>query len=91
MEKMVVFQIPSVGLSLQRIIEFVQLNTLFQSEIYLIKNKQRFNAKSITSIVSVVFTSKKEEEFIISVKGQNAEKDINKIIDFFGNNKLRIQ
>ncbi|WP_096188930.1 HPr family phosphocarrier protein [Evansella halocellulosilytica] len=84
MEKNIILNMPSERLTYQKIIEFVQLNSMFKSDVYLINNNQRFNAKSIISMVGVLLTAEAGKQFIINVKGQNAEKDIDEIIDFFG-------
>jgi phosphotransferase system HPr (HPr) family protein len=82
MEKKRVFNIPEGGFTVQKTLEFTQLNSSFEAEIYVKKNNKIINAKSILGAMSLLIPSKIGTEFTLIVKGKDAEYTIQKITNF---------
>ncbi|MDQ1005288.1 phosphotransferase system HPr (HPr) family protein [Neobacillus niacini] len=82
MEKKRVFNIPEGGFTVQKTLEFTQLNSSFEAEIYVEKNNKIINAKSILGAMSLLIPSKIGTEFTLIVKGKDAEYTIQKITNF---------
>jgi len=82
MEKTTMFCIPEGRFKVQKIVEFVHLNSSFDGEVYIRKNNRIINAKSILGTMGLLIPSKTGEEFMIIVKGGNADDDIQQITDF---------
>lgn len=82
MEKKRVFSVPEGGFTVQKTVEFVQLNSTFTSEVFIEKNMKVFNAKSILGLMSLLIPSKAGKKFTIIATGEDAEESIQQIINF---------
>jgi catabolite repression HPr-like protein len=82
MEKKRVFCIPEGGFNVQKVLEFAHLNSSFEAEVYVEKNNKIINAKSILGIMSLLIPSKIGTEFMIIVKGEDADYTIQQITNF---------
>ncbi|UCZ51531.1 HPr family phosphocarrier protein [Bacillus shivajii] len=80
MERNTVLNIQTERVSFQEVIEFVQLNRSFKSQVYINKHNQQFNGNSITSMMRVLLTAKVGEHFIVNVIGEHADSEIIDII-----------
>ncbi|WP_035186294.1 HPr family phosphocarrier protein [Alteribacter aurantiacus] len=71
-------------LSIQKVLEFIQVTSLFDSEIYIIKHEKAYNLKSVLGVMNLFFTSTRNQTFIVRIKGEDAEyanKEIKKFIN----------
>ncbi|SEM22071.1 phosphotransferase system HPr (HPr) family [Mesobacillus persicus] len=82
MEKKRIFSVPEGGFTVQKTVEFVQLNSTFTSEVFIEKNKKIFNAKSILGLMSLLIPSKAGKKFTIIAKGEDAVETIKQITNF---------
>lgn len=87
MEKKRVFYIPEGGFNVQKILEFAQLNSSFEGEVYVKKDNKMINAKSILGILSLFISLKMGEGFMVIVKGEDAEYTIQQITNFIEEQK----
>ncbi|MGO4890030.1 HPr family phosphocarrier protein [Anaerobacillus sp. MEB173] len=81
MVKSEVFYFPK-GFTVRKILEFVRLNSTFESEIYLLKNNGKYNAKSVLGIMGVFLTASIGDKFIVQATGNDANEAMAKIKEF---------
>ena len=72
------------GLNARVASSFLRNSLKFKSDIFLIKNGNRYNAKSILNILSMEACNKDEIE--IEISGEDEKIALNKLIGFFNEN-----
>ncbi|MGM0901192.1 MAG: HPr family phosphocarrier protein [Bacillota bacterium] len=82
MEKRRVFRIPEGGFTVQKTLEFVQLNGSFNADIIIEKNNRTISASSILGAMSLLIPARTGTEFIVIVKGQEAGEALEQITNF---------
>lgn len=73
MEIKKVFCIEEGRFNVQRILEFIKLNSSFKCEVYVNKNNKTINAKSILGTMNLFIYLKSGEQFTLLLKGEDAE------------------
>lgn len=71
------------GLHARPATDFVQLTKKFSSDVYILKEEKRIDAKSIMGILSLAL--KNGDTFVIEAEGEDAEKTIEALDQFFMN------
>lgn len=82
MEKKRMFFIPEGGFNVRETLELVYYNSSFEGEVFVKKDNKTNSAKCVLGTLSLLSTSKTGEEFMITVKGEDAENVIQQIAHF---------
>jgi catabolite repression HPr-like protein len=82
LEKRKVFQVPKGGFTVQKTLEFVQLNGSFNAEIFIDKNNRTISASSILGAMSLLIPAREGTEFTVIVKGEEADGVLRQITRF---------
>jgi catabolite repression HPr-like protein len=82
LEKRKVFQVPEGGFTVQKTLEFVQLNGSFNAEIFIDKNNRTISASSILGAMSLLIPAREGTEFTVIVKGEEADGVLRQITCF---------
>nr|WP_236784473.1 HPr family phosphocarrier protein [Alteribacter salitolerans] len=70
------------GLSVQKILNLIQVTSLFDSDVYIIKNEKAYNLKSVLGVMNLFFTTNRNQTFTVSIKGEDAEYALKEITRF---------
>jgi phosphotransferase system HPr (HPr) family protein len=87
MEMRRVFFVPKGGFTVQKTLEFVQLNGSFNADISIEKNNRIISASSILGTMSLLVPARTGTEFIVTVKGQEAGEAMEQITNFIEEQK----
>lgn len=81
------FRIPEGGFTVQKTLEFVQLNGSFNAQIFIEKNNRTISASSILGAMSLLVPARTGTKFIVTVKGQEAGEALEQITNFIEEQK----
>jgi catabolite repression HPr-like protein len=82
LEKRKVFQVPKGGFTVQKTLEFVQLNGSLLADIFIEKNNRTISASSILGAMSLLIPARVGTEFIVIVNGKEIDNALEQITNF---------
>jgi catabolite repression HPr-like protein len=82
LEKRKVFRVPEGGFTVQKTLEFVQLNGSLLADIFIEKNNRTISASSILGAMSLLIPARVGTEFIVIVNGKEIDNALEQITNY---------